>query len=108
MPPKYVRKRKACEDEDGDASKVAELADQDDQDPLSGLTLQANNLSEESIVDRKEPFLQDITVKQEKCGLDDKVRSRGRNWTDREIRVLVQAGLGVNLDSRTGSDNKLR
>ncbi len=39
-------------------------------------------------------------VKQERS-----VRQRGRNWTDREIRLLVQAGLAINIDARSGSDN---
>ena len=48
-----------------------------------------------------EPETQGIPkVKQERS-----VRQRGRNWTDREIRLLVQAGLAINMDARSGSDN---
>ncbi len=52
------------------------------------------------------PVLDLPVVKQERP--EDRSKTRGKNWTDKEIPLLVQAGLGVNMDARHGSDNRLR
>ncbi len=39
---------------------------------------------------------------------DGPSRKRGKNWTEKEIPLLVEAGLSINMDPKFGSDSKLK
>ena len=39
---------------------------------------------------------------------DGERKVRSKNWLPQELPFLAQAGLSVNLDPRSGADNKLR
>jgi hypothetical protein len=65
----------------------------------------------ETTKERTLPTDSDVTLpvlKQEKSEDGSRAKVRGKNWTEKEIPILIQAGLGTNLDARNGSDNRLR